>query len=175
MTVHCEWNNISTGTVSLLCTSCTGRQPTEKAISQLLLLHIRHACCLMSVICKDVYVRYNSYAEHTHTHTHTTCRWCIGRVYINVLCWVVFMIHYARYLFVLLFIERNITRRDAIKAWLVFDTVCVVEKMSTLSVPLCISDERRRRRKWTHFICLTIVLFPDSPAPGQDKKNKEDY
>ncbi len=105
------------------------------------------------------------------------------------------MIHYACYLFVLWFTERNITQRDAIKAWLVFDTVCVVENEYSLSVPLCISDERshcwytgkkkRKKKKfvlivqcaewqetavkWTHFICLTIVLFPDSPAPGKDR------
>lgn len=131
--------------------------------------------------------------------TLAACGWCIGRVYINVFCWVVFMIHYAWYLFVLRLTERNITQRDAIKAWLVFDTVCVVENEYSLSAimhiwwekSLLIHWKKKKRKKkkfglivqcaewqdetaakWTHFICLTIVLFPDSPAPGKDRRKR---
>lgn len=33
-------------------------------------------------------------------------------------------------------------------------------------------QKRLCKVKWSHFICLTIVLFPDSPAPIWKKKNK---
>lgn len=140
-----------------------------------------YICCLMSASMRMLMTNI--------IHMQDTQHVAEAAVYTNVFCWVVFMIHYAWYLFVPLLTERCYKRMIGVwhcccgklilslRHYVYLMREIIVDKLGgeeeTFLLIVRCAEWDATAAKQTHFICLTIVLFPDSPAPGRDGEGKE--